>query len=290
MNNLSTVSVKEKKRKLSFVQSIFNPMSRKRGPYVKVEIQKGNFLVKTADSKEELSQAYQLRYDVFYREFCGKSNVLGLDRDRFDKHADVLVIIDLQTKKVIGTYRVICSEFSKRFYSASEFDISKFVAEEGVKVELSRACIHQDYRNGSAIRLLWRGIYQYLHKVQARYLFGCSSVSGLSSNLILSLMNYLQKNELVLPQWGILPHDSFDKSAQLLKELKEFDANPMDHIPALFRAYLNAGAKFEAVPAYDEHFSCYDFFTVLDVNNLKESHTRTLSRNSEATVPHLSVS
>lgn len=275
MNNLSTVPASEKKRKLSFVQSILSPMSRKRGPYVSFAFQKGSFLVKTADTKDEISQVYQLRHEIFYREFCGKSNALGLDRDRFDKNADMLIIIDLTTNKVIGTYRVICSEFSKRFYSASEFDISNFIAENGVKVELSRACIHKDYRNGSAIRLLWRGIYEYLNKVNANYLFGCCSVSGLSPYSILSLMNYLQKNNLVLPQWGIFPHGTFDNSAKLLKDLGDFGVyNPMDHIPALFRAYLNAGAKFEVVPAYDEHFSCYDFFTVLEVKNLSAAHSR----------------
>jgi putative hemolysin len=274
MNNLSTLTVKEQ-RKLSFVRSLFKPKRRK--PHIDIEIKKGSFLVKTASSKEELSQAYRLRHDVFYTEFSGKSNALGLDQDRFDKYADVLVIIDLERKKVIGTYRVICSKFAKRFYSSSEFYIKKFLAEDGVKVELSRACIDKDYRNGTAIRLLWRGIYQYLSMVDARYLFGCSSVSGLSSDKILSLMHYIHKHGLTVNQWEIEPRYTFDHSLHLLKAFGGFqEGNPLDHMPALFRAYLNAGAKFEAVPAYDTNFSCYDFFTVLDVKELRQSHTRTL--------------
>ncbi len=275
MNNLSTVSVKEKKRKLSFVQSLLNPISNKRGPHVKIHLQKGSFLVKTADTKEELSQVYQLRYDIFYNEFSGKTNVLGMDHDRYDKNADILIIVDLLTKKVIGTYRVICTEFTKKFYSASEFEIGNFLKEPSVKVELSRACIHKDYRNGSAIRLLWRGVYQYLSVVKAEFLFGCSSISGMTASSILSLMSYLQKNNLTLSQWNIFPHAPYDKSAHLLKDLRDIGSyNPLDHIPPLFRAYLNAGAKFEAVPAYDEHFLCYDFFTVLDLKDLRQSHER----------------
>ncbi len=267
MNSLSNVSLKEKVN--------LNPISRRNRPKIKIEFQKGDFLVKTADQPDELAQAYQLRYEIFYNEFCGRSNALGIDHDRFDKNADILVIIDMKTRKVIGTYRIICSEFSKRFYSASEFHIRNFLNEEGAKVELSRACIHSNYRNGSAIRLLWRGVYQYLKAVDARYLFGCSSVSGLSPLNILALMNYLQNHNLTLNHWQIFPRPNFDNSAELLKDLRDFiKTNPIDEMPALFRAYLNMGAKFEVVPAYDEHFLCYDFFTVLDVQAMDSAHSR----------------
>lgn len=276
MNNLSSLTLKEK-RKLSFVQTILKPISRKRGPYIEFEIQKGNFLIKTATTKEELMQAYELRYEVFHNEFGGKKNTLGLDYDRYDKQADLLVTIDLKTQKVIGTYRVICSAFSKKFYSSSEFSIQNFLDEKDVKVELSRACIHKDYRNGSAIRLLWRGVYYYLNQVKARYLFGCSSISELSSHRILSIMQYLHKNKLTIHKWGIVPHHIYDRSRELLRELGDIDSqNSIELFPALFRAYLNAGAKFEIVPAYDANFSCYDFFTVLDVRDLKATHIRTL--------------
>ena len=277
MNQFSTNPVKEKKRKLSFVHAILNPMSRRPRPYVKIEFRKGNFLVKTADTKDELSQVYQLRHEIFYREFAGKSHVLGVDHDRYDKHADMLIIVDLSTGKVVGSYRIICSEFSKRFYSASEFHIDSFLSQEGVKVELSRACIHKDYRNGSAIRLLWRGVYEYLNRVKGVFLFGCSSVSGLSSSSILSLIGYLQKQGRVLADFSIYPHDAYDKSSTLLKDLRDLDfGNMLEHIPALFRAYLNAGAKFEVVPAYDESFLCYDFFTVLNLKDLRQSHSKAL--------------
>ncbi len=142
-------------------------------------------------------------------------------------------------------------------------------------MELSRACIHKDYRNGAAIRLLWRGIHQYLNAVEARYLFGCSSISGVRPLAILALMNYLHRHELTLNHWEIFPHQTFDRSSQLLKDLRDFGLhNPIADIPALFRAYLNAGAKFEVVPAYDEQFLCYDFFTVLDVQKINANHAR----------------
>lgn len=279
MNSTSTVPYKPEKKKLSFVETLFKPMSTSR-PFVPLEIQKANLLVKTADSKEERALAYQLRYEIFYKEFGGRcSNIIGVDKDRFDKNADLLIIKDLKTQKVIGTYRVICSKFSNRFYSSTEFDLKKFLSIEDVKVELSRACIDPAYRSGFAIKLLWKAIYQYMNIVNGRYLFGCSSVTSIENKKILSIMSYLQKEKLSLEEWNISPLSSLDNSSKLLKSLHEkTEENPIAEIPALFRAYLNAGAKFEVIPAYDAFFSCYDFFTLLDMTKMKNIHLRHLKK------------
>jgi putative hemolysin len=143
---------------------------------IQLKFERKNFTVKTVENRRELVQAYLLRYEVFHKEFAGKRFPIGLDTDRYDSSADLLVILDNRTKRVVGTYRLICSRFSQNFYSASEFDLAPLMARPGIKLELSRACIHRDYRQGIVMSLLWRGIGEYLAAVGAQYLFGCSSV------------------------------------------------------------------------------------------------------------------
>ncbi|MFA7543952.1 MAG: GNAT family N-acyltransferase, partial [Candidatus Cloacimonadaceae bacterium] len=58
--------------------------------HIPIHIEKKNFIVKTADSTEELHRALKLRHDVFLTELIHKSKRSGMDRDKFDKLCDHL--------------------------------------------------------------------------------------------------------------------------------------------------------------------------------------------------------
>jgi hypothetical protein len=51
-------------------------------------------------------------------------------------------------------------------------------------VELGRSCVHPDYRNGAAIRLLWAGIGRFLAQHPDRYLIGCASVPATDGGMM----------------------------------------------------------------------------------------------------------
>lgn len=280
LNKLPLGQHKDKKPFLKGLGSLFLRRSINRKPHVEINFRKGKYLVKTASCAEERRLAYRLRYDVFYKEFCQRDVELGIDIDRFDQVSDMLIILDTHSGKLIGTYRFICSEFTNSFYSQTEFQIDDFLHQPGIKVELSRACIHPDYRKGTVIHLLWKGIYQYLNAVNAHYLFGLSSVTHMSAREVLGIIQGLNAGGHIEESLHVFPWGSFDKSKFLLKELGQSGGeNNENNLPPLFKAYLKAGAKVAAVPAYDKQFKCYDFFTVLPVKELSETHARKYSKN-----------
>ncbi|NRA46097.1 MAG: GNAT family N-acetyltransferase [Oligoflexales bacterium] len=253
---------------------------KNRKPHIDINFRKGKYLVKTASCAEERRLAYRLHYDVFYKEFCQRDVELGIDIDRFDQISDMLIILDIDSGKLIGTYRFICSEFSKSFYSQTEFQLNEFLDQPGVKVELSRACIHPEYRKGTVIHLLWKGIYQYLSAVNANYLFGLSSITHIQAKEVLGIIQKLNGDGHVGDSLHVYPWGPFDKSKFILRELGPVVSSDLSYnLPPLFKAYLKAGAKVAAVPAYDKQFECYDFFTVLPVDELNQTHARKYSKN-----------
>lgn len=79
-------------------------------PKINLVIEFGPYILKTANSYEELIESFKLRHAVFYQEFQGKKKT-GLDFDRFDRHFDHLIIIHKDSNEIIGTYRLNCSEY-----------------------------------------------------------------------------------------------------------------------------------------------------------------------------------
>ena len=52
------------------------------------------------------------------------------------------------------------------YYSEQLFDFSPFEPIRGEILELGRACVHRDYRNTTALSMLWKGIASYAGAVQ----------------------------------------------------------------------------------------------------------------------------
>ena len=99
-----------------------------------------------ARTDEELREAQRLRYRVFADEMGARlSGPAGLDVDSFDAYCDHLLVRDLDTLKVVGTYRVLPPHQAARIgrlYAESEFDVSRLThlrAEDGRSGPLVRA-------------------------------------------------------------------------------------------------------------------------------------------------------
>eukprot|EP00831_Metopus_contortus_P025311 TRINITY_DN21848_c0_g1_i3.p1 TRINITY_DN21848_c0_g1~~TRINITY_DN21848_c0_g1_i3.p1 ORF type:complete len:129 (-),score=13.83 TRINITY_DN21848_c0_g1_i3:58-444(-) len=102
-----------------------------------------------------------------------------------------LMIINKSDDALIGTYRLNCTKFSNNFYSATEFNIDAILELPGDKVELGRACVHPDFRNGMTIALLWKGLSEYMSASESRFFFGCSSIKSMDYMFILNVYNAL---------------------------------------------------------------------------------------------------
>ncbi len=238
-------------------------------PKIRIQFEKGDFTVKTVENWSELEQVLRLRHEVFHKEFIGQQLPLAMDFDRFDPNGDHLVIIDRLSGKIVGTYRLICSKFSNAFYTASEFEIGKFLNEPGVKLELSRACIHKDFRDGSVISLLWRGLVQYIQQSGSAYLFGCASIRSQDVREIQTIYQYLGSKDFLSSDFGLCPVPSYRMAGwqNPAESAAGAEAGKL-LIPPLLNSYLRAGAKVFGDPAHDAAFRCVDLFTVLQMDKI----------------------
>lgn len=260
-------------------------------PKVRIYGEIGSLCYKTIDSFPELKEALALRFQVFHKEMIGKNIESGLDIDEFDFTCDHLVIKDLRTQKVIGTYRLNCSLFNDDFYSAREFHLDRIMAIPGVKLELGRACIHKNYRKGAVISLLWRGIADYMNQVEAQVLFGCASVKTKSPREAALLYRYFFESGRMKPEFFAPPTISFimpDLSAwiQSFQDMLTEDekAQVEEILPALCRAYLKIGAYVGGEPAWDKDFQCIDFLTILRREDLNRSLWKKYKLSSEPSI------
>lgn len=249
--------------------------------HIPIHIEKKNFIVKTADSTEELHRALKLRHDVFLTELIHKSKRSGMDRDKFDKLCDHLIIIDKRTDTLIGTYRLQSSLHTRKWYTDMEFHMKRIKMLPGIKLELGRACVHPEHRNGITIALLWEGISAYVEASGTSYLFGCSSIKTMDKEEIKSIYYYLKQNGHLSHEYRVRPKGKYKVPGmmQFLKRhpdaTQQIDPQEMkDKIPSLLNSYLKVGAKVCGAPALDRAFKCVDFLTILDVSNLKRERVR----------------
>ncbi len=244
-------------------------------PKIRIKFDKGGFTVKTVENWSELEQVLRLRHEVFHKEFIGQELPLGIDFDRYDPLGDHLVIVDRELGKIIGTYRLICSKFAQSFYSASEFHLEGFLEQPGVKLELSRACIHKDYRDGSVISLLWRGLVQYAQQSQAAYLFGCASIRSMDVAEVRTIYEYLGSKEFLSSDFGIGPVPNYKMPGWTPPQAVEQASDAAKAlVPPLLNSYLRAGAKVYGDPALDAAFRCVDLFTVLNLEKVTPLYER----------------
>ena len=248
---------------------------------IAVDFKVRDYRVKTVESPAELKQVLALRRSVFHYEFAGKWLSLRSDQDAFDVEADHLAIFDEKTGVVAGVYRLIASDFSRSFYSASEFDISHFIGLGGSKLELSRACINRDYRNGIVISLLWRGIAEYAKKAGTDHLFGLSSITTVDVKRIAEIHRYFVEKDLVQDEFGITPRDKYriDQFELVFANTGSVAAASIEAMPPLFKTYIKAGAKICSQPVIDRDFNCADWLTVLDMRAVTAAYDKKYMRD-----------
>jgi putative hemolysin len=227
------------------------------------------FRLSLAQNMEDVIACQRLRYLVFNCELgegLADSEGTGLDRDRFDLICDHLMVHDAASGKLVGTYRMQTGYRAKGnlgYYSEQLFDFTPFEALRGEVLELGRACVHEDYRNTTALFMLWKGIASYATLCNARYLIGCSSITSQDENEGMALYRELREKFLVESPLRTSPKPEFQCA-----ETGQCPATPQP--PRLFRAYLDISARLCGPPAIDREFRTIDFLTLLDMQGIPE--------------------
>jgi putative hemolysin len=223
------------------------------------------YTTRLARAASEIRAAQALRFAVFNLELnegLAESLETGLDADPFDEVCDHLLVEQVETGQIVGTYRMqtgLTAAAQRGYYSEQEFDFSAYDPIRAELIELGRACVHQQHRNLVVLGLLWKGIANYARERGGRYLCGCSSITSQDPAVGASVYADLYRKHLVESQWRTKPLPAFDCPLNQLAE-------EAPKIPKLLRAYLSIGAKICGPPALDRQFKTIDFLTLLDLH------------------------
>ena len=207
--------------------------------------------VSLARNASEVAEAQRLRYQVFAEELgaqiasASHAKTRGLDIDGFDAFCDHLLVRESATHQVIGTYRILNPEQAFNaggYYSAGEFDLSRLAHLFSSMVEVGRACVHQDYRSGGTITMLWAGLAKYMQTHNYEYMIGCGSVPIHDGGHIAASLYHKLKDDYLSPaEYRVFPHNPLPINA--------LDQDLPVTCPPLIKGYLRLGAYICGEPA-----------------------------------------
>lgn len=245
---------------------------------ISVQVESPHYIAKTVEHWDEWLGVLRLRHEVFHQQAMGRSLLLGVDVDDIDFLCDSLAIVDRETKEIVATYRLTSSEFSPRFYSQNKFSLGNLTEDPGIKIELGRACVRSDARNGSTLQLLWRGVSAYMEAAGADTLFGSASIRSRDPRDAAAVCLYLIENGhyASVPLAHPNSESSFPGLQRLMDQMPSSQATERARavLPPLFQSYLRAGAKVICPPAMDDYLGSTDFLTVLRVKEMRARFQR----------------
>lgn len=229
--------------------------------------EQGRLRIRLAEDERDVDAALRLRFRVFNVELgegLSSSWATGRDEDGLDAQFHHLIVEDMPSRDVIGTYRIQTREMAEAgrgFYSADEFDLTAIppaILDDAV--ELGRACIDRAHRNRQVLFLLWKGLAAYLAAHDKRYLFGCSSITSQDPAQGIAAYAELQRRGHLHPTIRVNPQPACVCEAG--------GGTATVRIPILFETYLRFGGTVLGPPALDRRFQTIDFLTWLDTATL----------------------
>lgn len=218
---------------------------------------------------DDIASVQRLRYEVFSTEpGFGLRNDEHTDADRFDEHCDHLLVREDRSGEVVGCYRMLPPPgaiAAGGLYSATEFDISALDGLRPSLVEMGRAVVRSDHRNGAVVLMMWTGILAYLDRSGYDYVAGCVSVPvcgiGSPGSQIRGVRDFVRTRHGTPPSLTVHPYRPVEVDGRGLDDIEPPD-RPV--IPPLMRGYLRLGARVCGEPAHDPEFGVGDFPALLD--------------------------
>lgn len=246
------------------------------------ETKAGRYLVRFAQTEEEVHAAQALRYRVFYEEKHGAPNQkmvsVKRDIDQWDESGFHVIVLDTraeQQPKVVGTLRLFFNECLKpeqHFYTEETFCLEKLHNFYGRSLELSRFCIDPKGRGGAILMLIWKFAMSFLQDNYIEVMFGCASFAGTDVQQHLPILNYLYQHHLAPEHLRPLP-----KGAEYidLNTLCSPDADWQEaqtSVPTLLRGYLKLGAKISDAAIIDPAFNTVYVAIYVETKNMLQKN------------------
>jgi putative hemolysin len=232
--------------------------------------------LRLAETEADVLGAQRLRYRVFVEELGGDGpqvdHLRRLEQDRFDPFFDHLVLIDdrrdtATLDHVVGVYRVmqdVRARTGAGFYSAGEYHLD-VLERSGLRLlELGRSCVHRDYRGGSAMLHLWKGLADYVRRHRIEILFGVASFAGTDTATLAQPLSYLHHHHLAPPSLRVTARAEGRASMDLLPAEQIDRPAAIRATPALIKAYLRVGGVVGDGAWIDRAFRTTDVCLVME--------------------------
>ena len=236
-----------------------------------------------------IEAAQRLRHEVFTSEpgftlsdsdSDGRSG--GLDADHFDEYCDHLLVRDDDTGELVGCYRMLPPPgaiAAGGLYTATEFNVTALDPLRPSLVEMGRAVVRRDHRNGAVVLLMWGGILAYLDHSGYDYVTGCVSVPVVNpqeqeapGSQLRGVRDFVTRRHAAPAEYTVHPYQPVVVDG---RGLDDIDPPARVCVPALMRGYLRLGAQVCGEPAHDPDFGVGDFPALLDK---RRADTRYLKR------------
>lgn len=239
-----------------------------------------DFEIKITKDISEIREAQRLRFEVFNLEMkkgLELSYRKGLDADDYDPLCDHLIVRDLNTKQVVGTYRLLLGFQARKhfgFYSEREFNLENIKKLSGELLELGRSCARKDYRDKALIPMMWEAIADYVKTHKVRYIFGCASLLTTHHREVSEFFSQLKEKYYAPEEFRVYPVPGkaflgLDDQVRIRDEQSVFL-----RLPGLIKGYLRVGALLCGPPALDLEFGTTDLFLLLDLKRMSSEYTR----------------
>jgi putative hemolysin len=232
--------------------------------------------VSWAKTISEVRLAQRLRFNVFATEMGARLDTTspGHDIDIFDDYCEHLLVRDVATGTVVGTYRVLTPTQASRVgstYTDTEFDLVRLRAVRDQMVELGRSCVHPDYRNGGVIMTLWAALGEFMVRNSYETVIGCASIPMLhngivSGDMAASIWEKLRQTHLAPVEFQVRP--------RVPLPLGQSNGSLDVEIPALIKGYLRTGAKVLGPPAWDPEFNTADLPMIMHFKGLPDRYRK----------------
>lgn len=233
-------------------------------------IKTGDFIIKLANTKEEFDQVYKLRYEqllLYYNTEAVSED--GKFIDEYDEFSDHLICIDLRNNVVSGTYRLSTKDHIKhvgKFICENEYDLEKLLSKN--ILELGRAVVREEYRDGITIGLLWRGLMAYATLKDIEFMFGTVSFQGIDPTLYKHALGCIYYNHRSREEIRVEAIGPTKRPMNLISE-EELDLKlARKQMPALIRGYIHIGATFGEDVFLDIPFNSTDVFVLLEISKI----------------------
>lgn len=240
----------------------------------KLLITHSNLELRLIDGDDKLVQdAQKLRYRSF---FNPKINNM-MEKDEFDLISKHLVVIDRSRSdsKVVGTYRLLSGSKLKKnsnFYSSTEFNLSKLQKYRNNILEVGRSCVHENYRDGKIIKMLWKGLAREIISNNYKFIIGCASFPVIQATEIKQELSYLRYYHSPPPELDPNAISTKKVNLNLIDKKKLIIPETFRKLPPLIKGYLRAGAWIGSEAILDNKFKTIDVCVVLKSTKLKEKY------------------